>query len=113
MRLGLRRWGLMISAVMLALPGSMARAQDDEEKKPPSLHELAHQSNLPHAHANFRRYLYRPEGDKVIEQPEAERLIFRTPDGEPDGYAERRGPAIIYHDRSGKVIRVQPLEEDE
>lgn len=105
-------WMLAALSIALVCPTSL-RAQGDDEKKAPTLHELAHNANLPKAHADFSHFLYRPAGDKVVEQPDAERLLFRRPDGQPDGYAQRRGSAIIYYDRYGKVIRVQPIDASE
>jgi hypothetical protein len=49
----------------------------------------------------------------VIEQPDAFRLLFQTKDGQPDGYAERRGTSVFYYDRYGKLRQIQPLPEDE
>lgn len=47
-----------------------------------------------------------PKGDRVKEQPDVNRLLFWTPTGEPDGYAEKRGTAVLYYDRTGKAVRV-------
>lgn len=55
-------------------------------------------------------FKFRPRGDKVIEQPDANRILFKRPDGTPDGYAQRRGNAVIYYDRFGKVSHVQTLD---
>ncbi|WP_077808584.1 hypothetical protein [Neoasaia chiangmaiensis] len=98
--------------MVMAVP-SGAFAQDEGGEKKPSMHEMARISSLPKAHADFSRFLYRPAGDKVIEQPDANRLLFRNKQGEPDGYAERRGNAIVYFDRHGKVTQVQPFNDDD
>ncbi|WP_408887068.1 hypothetical protein [Kozakia baliensis] len=103
---------LLALSAMAVFP-AIAHAQDDEgEKKKPNMHELARVSSLPKAHADFSQFRYRPAGDKVIEQPEAQRILFRTPGGVPDGYAERHGNAVIYHDRTGRVVRVQSLDDE-
>ena len=90
----------------------LAAAQDDDDgKKKPDMHQLARSSALPKAEADFSMFKYRPAGDKVTEQPDANRILFKRPDGTPDGYAQRRGNAIIYYDRYGKVSHVQPLDD--
>jgi len=94
--------------VMTALTGTAFAQDAGDGPKKPDMHELARNSSLPKSHADFSRF-YHPPGDKVIEQPDAFRLLFRTPNGLPDGYAERRGNAVIYYDSTGKVTRVQPL----
>ncbi|WP_035773675.1 hypothetical protein [Asaia astilbis] len=95
----------------LIAPGVALAQDDDEGKKKPDMHQLAKSSALPKAEADFSMFKYRPRGDKVIEQPDANRILFKRPDGTPDGYAQRRGNAVIYYDRSGKVSHVQPLED--
>jgi hypothetical protein len=105
---------LLVTALILgatALP-TMARADGDDGPKKPDMHELARISSLPKAHKDFSAFRYRPRGDKVIEQADANRLLFRTPDGQPDGYAERRGDAIVYFDRHGQVMQVQSAPVD-
>ncbi|KXV63588.1 hypothetical protein AD949_07040 [Acetobacter orleanensis] len=96
---------------------SPAVADDDdggeESHKAPDMHHLASKPPLPRAHKDFSKFRYRPAGDKVLEQADANRLLFWTPDGKPDGYAERRGSSIIYYDAQGKAIRVQRLEASE
>ncbi|WP_249110123.1 hypothetical protein [Neokomagataea anthophila] len=86
-----------------------AQSADDDGPSKPSMHDVYRSSSLPKNHADFSRFTYRPPGDKVIEQPDAFRLLFRTKDGKPDGWAERRGDAVMYYDQNGRVIRVQPL----
>lgn len=89
---------------------ALGQAQnDDSDKKKPNMHQLARSSALQKAEADFSMFKYRPPGDKIIEQPDANRLLFKNPDGAPDGYAQRRGNAIIYYDRTGKVSHVQNL----
>jgi len=105
-----RVW-VMVAAGFLGVAVPEARAGDDEPKTV-TTHQLAQASSLPKAHKDFSRFLYRPAGDKVVEQADANRLLFRTRDGVPDGYAERRGNAVVYYDRAGHATRVQPLPED-
>ncbi|AFW01088.1 hypothetical protein BAR24_01615 [Gluconobacter oxydans] len=105
---------LTSTLAVFALTGTaVAQDADGDGPKKPDMHELYRSSSLPKSHADFSRFTYRPPGDKVIEQPDAFRLLFRTRDGQPDGYAERRGNAVIYYDRYGKVTHVQPLPEDD
>ena len=100
----------MLTAGAFIAPG-MAQAQDDDSgKKAPDMHQLARSSTLPKAEADFSMFKFRPRGDKVIEQPDANRILFKRPDGTPDGYAQRRGNAVIYYDRFGKVSHVQTLD---
>ncbi|WP_246495630.1 hypothetical protein [Ameyamaea chiangmaiensis] len=108
-----RKWSLLaLVAGVLAGGLQTARADDDDEPKKPSMHQLAAQSGLPKAYRSFEKFRYRPEGDKVIEQPENNRLLFWTRSGQPDGYAEQRGNTIFYYDRNGHAVRVQPLDDD-
>lgn len=86
---------------------------DDEGHKGPDMHKLAAKPPLPRAHKDFSKFRYVPQGDKVKEQADANRLFFWTPDGKPDGYAQRRGDSIIYYDAQGKAIRVQRLQPGE
>lgn len=109
-RLAIVCMGLGMSLAVMS--PAHAQGGDDDGPKGPSLHDLAKSTTLRKAHADFSRYRYCPPGDKIIEQPDAARLLFRTPDGQPDGYAERRGSAIVYYDRAGKAIRVQPFDEE-
>lgn len=83
------------------------------ENKKPNLDQLYKNSNLPRTHADFSMFHFVPRGDITIEQPDQARLLFRTPDGVPDGYAERRGAAVFYYDRTGKAVRVQRLTPEE
>lgn len=97
---------------------SPALADDDdggeeEGHKGPDMHHLAAKPPLPRAHKDFSKFRYRPAGDKVQEQADANRLLFWTQDGKPDGYAERRGSSIIYYNAQGQAIRVQRLEASE
>ncbi|GBQ85359.1 hypothetical protein AA13595_1640 [Gluconacetobacter johannae DSM 13595] len=102
------RW-LMLCACLAAW-ATPALADDDEEgSKTQSMHQLAAHPPIPSAHKDFSQFRYRPVGDKVVEQADANRLLFWTPQGTPDGYAERLGNAIVYYDRTGKAIRVQQL----
>ncbi|AQS91418.1 hypothetical protein [Gluconobacter albidus] len=104
---------LAVLAVSGAALGTAVAQDADDGPKKPSMHDLYHNSSLPKSHADFSRYRYRPAGDKVIEQPDAFRLLFQTKDGQPDGYAERRGTSVFYYDRYGKLRQIQPLPEDE
>ena len=105
---------LTSTLAVLALTGTaVAQDADGDGPKKPDMHELYRNFSLSRSHADFSRFTDRPPGDKVIEQPDAFRLLFRTRDGQPDGYAERRGNAVIYYDRYGKVTHVQPLPEDD
>ncbi|GAL97960.1 hypothetical protein AD948_00280 [Acetobacter senegalensis] len=86
---------------------------DEEGHKGPDMHKLAAKPPLPRAHKDFSKFRYRPAGDKVQEQADANRLLFWTPDGKPDGYAQRRGSSIIYYNAQGQATRVQHLEPNE
>ncbi|WP_240775187.1 hypothetical protein [Neokomagataea tanensis] len=98
---------------MMAMCGpARAQSADDDGPSKPNMHQLYRSSSLPKNHADFSRFTYRPPGDKVIEQPDAFRLLFRTKDGKPDGWAERRGDSVFYYDKNGKIMRVQPLKAD-
>lgn len=106
----LRRVLVCVFGAGVVLTPVLAAAQDDDDdKKKPDMHQLARSSALPKAEADFSMFKYRPPGDKVIEQADANRILFKRPDGTPDGYAQRRGNAVIYYDRYGKVSHVQPL----
>lgn len=108
---------LRILAVSLCLAATgapaLALAQEDDEAKAPSMHQLATRPPVPSAHKDFSQFHFRPAGDRVVEQSDANRLLFWTPQGTPDGYAERRGNAIFYYDRTGKPVRVQELPAEE
>lgn len=102
---------LAVSGVALGTAVAQGAGGEDGPKKP-SMHDLYRNSSLPKSHADFSHYRYRPPGDKVIEQPDAFRLLFQTKEGQPDGYAERRGTSVFYYDRYGKLQQIQPLPED-
>lgn len=111
---------LMAGFLALATPGVLAHpamAQeadgDEEGHKGPDMHKLAAKPPLPRAHKDFSKFRYVPEGDKVKEQADSNRLLFWTATGQPDGYAQRRGDSIIYYDAQGKAIRVQRLQPGE
>lgn len=70
-------------------------------------------SSLPRMHADYSMFHFVPRGDEVTVQPERNRLLFRKKSGQPDGYAERRGGAIVYYDASGKAVRIQRLTDEE
>ncbi|QDH17139.1 hypothetical protein [Swingsia samuiensis] len=110
------RKGLIFAIGMLVIAGRAfaqdAGGGDGDDAKKPNMHELFRNSAVPKSHADFSRFKYRPIGDTVIEQPDAFRLLFRTPDGQPDGYAERRGMSVFYYDRHGNMTHIQPLPED-
>jgi len=103
---------LGVGTAVLATNSLQAYAQgdDDPDAHKLTMHQLSSASPLPKAHKNFSRFTYRPAGDKVVEQPEANRLMFWTKDGKPDGYAEQHGNSIFYHDSTGRVSRVQELD---
>lgn len=113
----MRDKALRILAVSLTLGAlsvpTLALAQEEDGPKSPSMHQLATTPPVPSAHKDFSQFRYRPAGDKVVEQSDANRLLFWTQQGSPDGYAERRGNAIFYYDRTGKAVRVQELPFDE
>ncbi|WP_025885553.1 hypothetical protein [Asaia prunellae] len=102
--------GVMLAGGIVPL-GQACAQDDDDSKKKPDMHQLARSSALPKAEADFSMFKFRPRGDKVIEQPDANRILFKRPDGTPDGYAQRRGNAVIYYDRFGKVSHVQSLDD--
>lgn len=95
------------------LPLAAAMADDDDEEKHPDMHALAANPGIPKAHKDFSAYRFRPEGDLVVEQPDTGRLLFRTKDGRPDGYAVRRGGSIVYYNAAGHPTRVQHLTAEE
>ncbi|NVN11971.1 hypothetical protein AAC691_04555 [Nguyenibacter vanlangensis] len=101
-----------LAAPVLAAPilAGPALADDEDGPKTPSMHQMAANPPVPRARKDFSQFRYRPAGDKVVEQSDANRLLFWTPEGTPDGYAERRGDAIFYYDRAGKVTRVDPAD---
>ena len=86
---------------------------DADVINPALMHRLAEKPPLPRAHKDFSQYRFCPPGDKLQEQADSNRLLFWTPDGRPDGYAQRRGGSIIYYNAQGKAIRVQHLTSSE
>ncbi|OUJ11856.1 hypothetical protein [Acetobacter sp. DsW_063] len=102
-------------ALTLLVAPSFASAQDadPDEHKGPDMHQLAAHPSAPPVHKDYSHYLYRPHGDRVQEQPDLDRLLFWTPDGKPDGYAQRRGESVIYYDAAGRAIRVQRLAPED
>ncbi|GAN59919.1 hypothetical protein ACI01nite_01410 [Acetobacter cibinongensis] len=86
---------------------------DEEGHKGPDMHKLAKKPPLPRAHKDFSKFRYIPAGDKVVEEADKNRLFFWTKDGQPDGYAQRRGDSIIYYNAQGQAMRVQRLEPNE
>lgn len=98
----------------IALLAAAPRAWSADDKKPQlTTHQLFKSSHLPHAKSDFSMFHFVPRGDKMMTEPEHGRLLFRTKDGQPDGFAERRGGAIVYYSPQGKAIRVQRLTSDE
>jgi hypothetical protein len=102
--------GLTLSFCLVALAAPALAADDEDAPKTPSMHQLAKNPSMPSMHGDFSQFHYRPAGDRIIEQTDANRLLFWTQDGKPDGYAERRGNAILYYDRTGKAVRVQEMD---
>ncbi|WP_087635999.1 hypothetical protein [Acetobacter ascendens] len=107
-----------VALPVLNMPSAMAEEglgddDDAETHRPADMHKLATKPPLPRAHKDFSKYRYKPEGDKVQEQPDANRLLFWTQDGKPDGYAQRRGSSIIYYNAQGQAIRIQHLTPEE
>lgn len=107
-----------VALPILNIPSAMAEGglgddDDAETHRPADMHNLATKPPLPRAHKDFSKYRYKPEGDKVQEQPDANRLLFWTQDGKPDGYAQRRGSSIIYYNAQGQAIRIQHLTPEE
>lgn len=114
MSVKLRHWliagslGMGMVPAVLSCPAAMAQEDQDEAafKRHQSLHELARHPPAPHLHMDYGQFRFIPPGDKIKEQPDVNRLLFWTQHGEPDGYAERHGGAIVYYDRTGKAVRV-------
>ena len=100
--------GLLPGAALAAGGHADAGNEDPGEasQRHASMHQLSKRPPLPRLHMDYSQYRYIPQGDKIKEQPDVNRLLFWTPTGEPDGYAEKRGTAILYYDRTGKAIRV-------
>lgn len=93
--------------------GLFDNKNDADVINPALMHRLAEKPPLPRAHKDFSQYRFRPPGDKLQIQADSNRLLFWTPDGRPDGYAQRRGGSIIYYNAQGKAIRVQHLTSSE
>ncbi|MCX5616939.1 hypothetical protein NQF87_08150 [Bombella sp. TMW 2.2559] len=98
--------GMMLTGVAGLAP---ARADDVDTivRKPMPA------SSLPRMHADYSMFHFVPRGDEVTVQPEHDRLLFRKKSGQPDGYGERRGGAIVYYDASGRPVRIQRLTQEE
>lgn len=114
-RHGLRRIKFLalvcVSTVLFAAPSLRAQEAppEDEAPKVPSLHQQARESKLPRAHADFSLFHFIPKNDEVIQRADSKQLLFRRPDGTPDGYAQQRGTAIFYYDRFGNLTQVQRI----
>ncbi|MFT8890327.1 MAG: hypothetical protein ABF888_00670 [Acetobacter papayae] len=114
------KWSILagFGVLALCLAGASAHAEDDpgddiDGHSRPDMHKLAGKPPLPRAHKDFSKYKFTPPGDKVVEQADANRLLFWTPDGRPDGYAQRRGSSVIYYNAQGVAVRVQRLSAAE
>lgn len=117
-----KKWTIMFGLCALALPlvaGVPAHAEgdgdddDSDAHRASSMHNLAGKLPLPRARKDFSKYHFTPPGDRVVEQPDTNRLLFWTKDGQPDGYAQRRGSSVIYYNAQGQAIRVQRLTPQE
>ncbi|GAN71604.1 hypothetical protein [Acetobacter syzygii] len=117
-----KKWTIMFGLCALALPlvaGVPAHAEgdgdddDSDAHRASSMHNLAGKLPLPRARKDFSKYHFTPPGDRVVEQPDTNRLLFWTKDGQPDGYAQRRGSSVIYYNAQGQAIRVQRLTPEE
>ncbi|MDG6094236.1 hypothetical protein LOC54_03760 [Acetobacter sp. AN02] len=103
-----------LALALAVLPVAAARADEgDDGPKKPDMHEMAAHPGFTKVHKDFSAYRYRPAGDIVKEQPDTDRLMFWTKEGQPDGYAQRRGDSIIYYNAAGNAIRVQRLQPGE
>lgn len=110
--------GFFLSSVFLFTPFSAWSADklNPEEKSDSQVFsEMRTLSKLPvpPAHKDFSIFRFRPAGDKAVEQSDRNRLMFWTKDGRPDGYAQRRGGAIIYYNAQGNATKVQKLTQEE
>ncbi|MCX5620405.1 hypothetical protein [Bombella pollinis] len=105
--LGLGLMALMIGSTGLSYADDGADGLDSVVRKPMP------KTSLPRVHADYSMFHFVPRGDEVTIQPEHGRLIFRKKSGVPDGYAERRGAAIVYYDSTGKAVRIQRLTPEE
>lgn len=117
-----KKWTIMFGLCALALPlvaGVPAHAEgdgdddDSDAHRASSMHNLAGKLPLPRARKDFSKYHFTPPGDRVVKQPDTNRLLFWTKDGQPDGYAQRRGSSVIYYNAQGQAIRVQRLTPEE
>ncbi|MBA5726301.1 hypothetical protein [Bombella favorum] len=104
--------GLLAGAGML-LVGVVGLAPAQADDVNTIVRKPMPRSSLPRVHADYSMFHFVPRGDEVTVQPERDRLLFRKKSGQPDGYAERRGAAIVYYDASGKPIRIQHLTPEE
>ncbi|CDG33541.1 MULTISPECIES: hypothetical protein [Acetobacteraceae] len=98
--------GMMLMGVAGLAPAQADEADSVVRKPMPG-------SSLPRVHADYSMFHFVPRGDEVTVQPERNRLLFRKKSGQPDGYGERRGAAIVYYDSSGKPVRIQRLTPEE
>lgn len=99
-----------------ALTGSaLAQEPDggDDKDSAADMHALAQKFSTARVKKDYSYIRYRPPGDRIVEQPETDRLLFWTRDGQPDGYAQRRGSSVIYYDAAGRAVRVQRLAPGE
>lgn len=104
--------GLLAGAGMMVGMAGLAPAQADDESNP-VVRKPMPTSSLPRMHADYSTFHFVPRGDEVTVQPERDRLLFRKKSGQPDGYAERRGGAVVYYDAAGKPVRIQRLTPEE
>ncbi|QDH13461.1 hypothetical protein E3E12_03755 [Formicincola oecophyllae] len=102
-----------VMAMTALAPAAQADSLFADPSKGPTLNQLYKHSKLPHHYVDFSMFHYVPRGDRITVQPERDRLVFNKKTGEPDGYAERRGDAVIYYNPAGKAIRVQRLTPEE
>ncbi|GBQ22469.1 hypothetical protein AA0472_0781 [Acetobacter estunensis NRIC 0472] len=103
--------GVALLAGMMATPvlaQSLPGGGEDDKKSAPDMQALSKHFNAMRVRKDYS-YIQRPVGDKVVEQPDIDRLMFWTKDGRPDGYAQRRGDSVIYYDAGGRAVRVQHL----
>lgn len=121
-----KKWTIMFGLCATTLPfvtsvpvhaeGDLLGGGEDDDSdahRASSMHNLAGKLPLPRARKDFSKYHFTPPGDKIIEQPDTNRLLFWTKDGQPDGYAQRRGSSVIYYNAQGQAVRVQRLTAEE
>ena len=99
----------MVPSVARADAGHADAGNEDPgeaSQRQSTMHQLSKRPPLPRLHMDYGQYRYIPKGDVIKEQPDLNRLLFWTKSGEPDGYAEKRGNAVLYYDRTGKAVRV-------